>query len=804
MRDVFTTVLRYKLWFDLWGTRQRTIQAVMTIAIGAFAVGTILSALRGVQADTNESWSTMSAPSILLRITPRGDDDLIDSLRNRPELTAVDAQMEQSISWRTSDAEPWQAANLVARDDFTDQQLNLLLLQDGAWPSGRGVAVERHFGMELGDQIEIKLGNETFDVPVQGVIYNRAGFAADLGGDVTIYTTRKRFAELTGQDGFTTLYAAIPTMPSDESVAITTKLQQDLALQGFTTIPAAFNQAPVVEPHQTWYEDLIAGIGFVMQVVGAITMALSLLLIYTTVMAIITQQTGQIGELKAIGASSRQIVYMYLLLVGAFGVMAAIVSLPASIIGSNVLRFVLVRRLGMDPALFRIAWGPLLLQLLLCVFAPVLIALHPILRGARITVREAISSYGLSSTGNRIDEILARMVGLSRVVSMAISNAFRSSTRLVLTQLALGGAGVTLVAVMSTQATLAHTSGGLMSSIYPYQVQLDTEQPTSIAKLNQGLQAEGVENVELWHTQNVVMELADGQSRTLKLNGLPIPSQAYQPKLYAGRWLEPGDTYSLTLVESLATQLGVEVGDTVTIKIPSASGQKIWASEHEWTVVGIVLEPYLRSLSRFGFAPIDTMIQESQLGLKATRVQLQVPAANGADAALIADSLRTFYDEHGVNMQTVANETVYDRSTMEASNLNVIALLLVAIAVIMAAVGGVALSGVLQISVLERRREIGVLRAIGATPKVIRTLFVIEALILGWLSCLIALLCSYPVGLFLSRTLASTIGISIEYQFSWLAVLIWFVLASVIGVFASLAPAQEAINASVQESLAYE
>ena len=56
MRDIFTTTLRYKIRFDLLGAWQRTLQAVMTIAIGAFAVGTILGAYQGVIADSERSW----------------------------------------------------------------------------------------------------------------------------------------------------------------------------------------------------------------------------------------------------------------------------------------------------------------------------------------------------------------------------------------------------------------------------------------------------------------------------------------------------------------------------------------------------------------------------------------------------------------------------------------------------------------------------------------------------------------------------------------------------------------------------
>jgi putative ABC transport system permease protein len=173
-------------------------------------------------------------------------------------------------------------------------------------------------------------------------------------------------------------------------------------------------------------------------------------------------------------------------------------------------------------------------------------------------------------------------------------------------------------------------------------------------------------------------------------------------------------------------------------------------------------------------------------------------------APAFATELRAFYDNLGIQATITQDDTVYQRSKRQSENLRVISMLLMVMAVIVAAVGGVALSGVLSISVLERRREIGVLRAVGATPRTIRTLFMSEGLIFGWLSWVITLLCSYPVAVALAQQVAATIGISIVFQYSWAAILFWLVLASAIGVLASIGPAQRAIKASVQESLAYE
>jgi putative ABC transport system permease protein len=495
-----------------------------------------------------------------------------------------------------------------------------------------------------------------------------------------------------------------------------------------------------------------------------------------------------------------------MVIVFVYGLAAALISVPLALVASNGMRGVLVAQFGMSPGPFRVMLGPLLIQSALCLAAPLLIAIFPIMRGARITVREAISAYGLGSTGSALDTLLGQYTGISRVLSLALSNVFRNGTRLLLTQLALGGAGITLIAVLSTQASLAYTSGTLFPSIYAYPVQLDFARPARIAEIEQARALPGVSGVEAWRTLSVVLDPGPdrAQPRSVQINGVPLPSASYRPQLRAGRWLAPGDTYALTLAEGVARELGVQVGDEVTLRIPASGGGEVWASQRRWRVVGILIDPNIRNLIRMGMAPRTTLMDEAGGGLVGNRVQIAAPAAMGTAAPRVADALRTFYDQRGLDVQSTRNDTVYQRSASQASNLAVLSSLLMVMAVIVATVGGIALSGVLQISVLERRREIGVLRAIGATPGTVRALFVIEGLILGWLSWLIALAFSYPAGLALATPLAATIGISIVYQYSWAGVALWLGLASLIGVLASLAPAQGAIRASVQESLAYE
>jgi putative ABC transport system permease protein len=122
----------------------------------------------------------------------------------------------------------------------------------------------------------------------------------------------------------------------------------------------------------------------------------------------------------------------------------------------------------------------------------------------------------------------------------------------------------------------------------------------------------------------------------------------------------------------------------------------------------------------------------------------------------------------------------------------------------MGVVGGIALSGVLSLSVLERRREIGVMRAIGASSWAIARLFIGEGLLLGLLSWLIALPLSIPAGILMAQGLGAAIQGEIVYKYTPTGALYWLAIIVVLSITASWLPARGATRISVRDSLAYQ
>jgi ABC-type lipoprotein export system ATPase subunit len=105
---------------------------------------------------------------------------------------------------------------------------------------------------------------------------------------------------------------------------------------------------------------------------------------------------------------------------------------------------------------------------------------------------------------------------------------------------------------------------------------------------------------------------------------------------------------------------------------------------------------------------------------------------------------------------------------------------------------------------IERTKEIGVLRAIGARSPSILGMFVMEEAFQGMMSWLIAI----PISLLASPTVASLLGdavfgATLDYQYNWPAVGLWFGIILIISALASLLLARGAIRISVRDSLAY-
>ncbi len=136
---------------------------------------------------------------------------------------------------------------------------------------------------------------------------------------------------------------------------------------------------------------------------------------------------------------------------------------------------------------------------------------------------------------------------------------------------------------------------------------------------------------------------------------------------------------------------------------------------------------------------------------------------------------------------------------------DIIIYLLMAMGVLIASVGALGLMGTMSTNVLERTREIGVMRAIGASNGAIQRIVIVEGIIIGLLSWLVGGMLAFPVGLGLSSAVGAILfQTALPYTFSATGVFTWLAIVAVLATVASYLPAWNASRLTVREVLAYE
>lgn len=185
----------------------------MTIAIGAFAVGTILGAYQGVIADSERSWDDVAACLLIrLRIVEGADADPAG-----PHIPPPRPQCRRGPNGIRHQVAPHPRRPLAGGDAGCPRGLHQSEAVDplprGSWPVRRQMAVERGYPITIGDKVELNVDDHVATAPIDGVVYNRVTLPASLGGTPTFYTTRRHFADLTGAIASSLSTPPCPTTP---------------------------------------------------------------------------------------------------------------------------------------------------------------------------------------------------------------------------------------------------------------------------------------------------------------------------------------------------------------------------------------------------------------------------------------------------------------------------------------------------------------------------------------------------------------------------------------------------------------
>ncbi len=530
---------------------------------------------------------------------------------------------------------------------------------------------------------------------------------------------------------------------------------------------------------------------------------MSVVLVYNTLSALITEQTNQIGIMKALGGQTGSIVKVYLIGVLVYGLLALLVSLPLGAWVAFKAAGYFLNIFNIDHSTFQLSGRALIVQAAAAVGMPLMAALIPVFRGALITVREAIASYGLGGNfgASQLDRGVERLGRrfLSAPIALALSNMFRRKGRLGLTQLVLITAGTLFLMVMTLSNSITLTVNNELGR-RGYQSMLIFENNQRLDRLVRMAESlPGVEKAEGRFTQPVSL-LKSGQRTKeagvgARLTGVPEGSKMYRPLIVAGRWLQPGDDRAIVLNAETAEDNDISLGEMVTLDLGDLGDQ-------QWQVVGFYRMVAVVPVPDIIYAPQESIFRATPKYNIGQQLLVRTRFHDAASTGAITLQLKEMFERR--NWEIDDTQTIYeDRSFFDNFFAQYIPMLLL-LAVIMAIVGGVGLMGTLSISVAERIKEIGVMRAIGAKTPAIMGMLILEGVLQGVTSWLVAV----PLSFLLGQPLAVLTGqamfdIALDYQYNLAAMGIWLGMVVVISTLASVMPARTATTISVRESLAY-
>jgi putative ABC transport system permease protein len=792
-----------KVLHDLWDNKIRTILVMLSIAVGVFAVGWNTSTTAILLNDLDADYLSANPHSAILFSEPFGDEMVIAA-----QDTAGVAQAEgrSGLSARVLDPNgDWKPIQLVAIppvDEITIDKIRALEKGDRLPPLGeREIFIERTGRMvlpvEAGDTVTLELpGQEIRQLRVAAVVHDVTAFSTVMSGQVNAYVSRDTMEWLGGSREYNQLYITVSERPGDEQHV------QEVAWRVADRLESTGREVFdtfVFEPGQHPTKTITETLSVILGVLGGLTVFFSAFLVINTITALVSQHTEQIGVMKAVGGRTDQIVRMYLVLVLAFGVLALVVAVPLSTVASFGMINFLSDFLNFRPAGFRVPPISLALQTAVALCVPVLAALVPVLNGTRITIREAISDYGLGSGRfgqSAIDRLVEKVRGLPRPMLISLRNTFRRKARLVLTLTTLTLGGAIFIAVFNVRASLYVRIDEVLG-YFLSDVNISLTRAHRLEKIEQLMQdVPGVVRTEGWgfESSRIVVEDSDTTFEVL-VWAPPANSDLIEPVMTAGRWLVPEDENAIVITNQVVEeQPDLGVGDEVIIKVNER--------EYTWQVVGVA-EMAANVDPPFVYTNYESLVEVLNQSDKAAAFRIVTASHDPQSQKQAAQALEERFGRAGIRISQIT--TGFENQQQQRVSIDVLVTTLMVMSILIALVGGIGLMGTMSMNVMERTREIGVMRSIGASNPSILWMVVVEGMTIGLFSWVLGSVLALPVTALLDKVIGEaflTKGLDMVLAVDGFVV--WLLGALAISAVASLLPARNAIRLTIREVLAYE
>jgi putative ABC transport system permease protein len=787
LRKILRDVLIYKA---------RSLLLIVAITAGVAAVGMIVTSAIVLERDL-EDVNVGTRPAHAVLTLPDFGMDLVREIEELPYIAEAEGRGQVMANVEVAPGR-WLPLRIQAIADVDPKIGRLRSGPSLTMPLARDeVLIERTASLLMNVNTAGSIRIKTFRgtqhrLRVAGLVHDMAELASDISLTLNAYVTPETMTEIEGETSFNQLYVRADAAGANrrEIETATTRLTEELHQRGFPV-----RHVMIPEPDKHIMQDNMRTVLIILGVFAPLTLILSAFLVINVISAVIAQQIPQIGVLKSLGGRRKQILSLYLGTVLMFGTGALILSVPLGLYGAWILAEEIAAGMNFDIVSMGLPWQTVVLQACVALLVPLLAAWIPIRTGARITIREAISGFGISEDVGRglIGARLSRIRFLRQVTRLSLRNTFRRRGRCALTLVTLSLAGGMFIATLAVRDELLR---GLkeMHKGEDYDVSIDLALMLPRDELVQeALSVPGVIAAEGWAIISAQPRFADDwKGRSITLVAIPEGSTFTRGKVTAGQWIEePGERQLF---------LGAGSYDRISrIVAEGAVDLEIRGQKKTWKLVG----SGARQLFPMGYIFYEDIKEALGEDNVTNHLVVRTEEHSRAFQRKVQARLLT---RLGTKGYVLANsKTIAEIHEASESNLDRITGLLMGMVVLLGLVGGMGLAITMGLNVLERTREIGILRSLGARARIIRGMVIKEGILIGWASCLLGALVSIPLGQALGNELGrALLSIDLDYRFPVFGLLLWILLATIVGIIGALAPARRAAHITIREAIAYE
>lgn len=789
-----------------WG---RSLLLTFALAVGATALLATLGAYATLTRDMKHAYVETVPASATLELSDVSDE-LLRQVRQRPDIAAATRRRTLHGRFQATPGGPWKHALIFVADSYETMPLAKLGHERGATSPGPGsVLIERSavavLGGDLGTHFALKLpGGPTLDVAVSGVVHEAALAPANTHESVYLYALPQLARELGAGESFNELRVLVAQNADDPSAI--DKLAQTLGTWIRANQLAVVHEIRIPPPGRHPHQGQMTSVLALLLIFSLFVFVMSSLLAGSMLGALLARQAREIGVMKTLGATRAQLTRWYTLAMLAFASVAFGLAWLPGTLGARVWAVAVARLLNFDLQPTPLVSWVTGVTFVTVLGLPVLVALPTIRRATRSTIQGALSNFGVGSSGQgstKLREILRYVAERQPWLAYAVRNTSRQRQRsaLSLALLVVSGA-VTIAAFSIADAWQTWVERLHLEQAYDIEVALvDTARLHEARR--EAANVPGIAAVEAWSALPtsivgsgefpVRSTYPDDAHGAFTLMAPPLDTKMLNVDVKEGRWLVPNDSDALVLNQMVPGQREIPVGARIRLSIEGTS--------HTFTVVGKLEQIGVGAIAYTHSATLAQKLPPSEVG-GLLRVQVSERQSSSQTTGLVA-ALEERLARVGARVVAVTPREIYTNAMV--AHFEVLIRALLALAALTATVGAIGLSSSTAVNVLERTRELGVLRAIGANGTQLRNIVVAEGVLMG----VVSLGFSVVLGILFAFGLGGVVGrmsfaLPLPLTPSYLAVGVWAFAVVVLSALAGFLPAARAARGTVRDALGQE